>query len=45
MSKRLGPLFALTLCALVVCACGGVVDIDGSALNPPPGGWDSHGPG
>ena len=46
---RRRPLLRLSLAsvvlALTLSACTGVVDRDGSALDPPPGGWEPHGPG
>ena len=36
---------ALATVALGLSACAGVLDRCADGLNPPPGGWDRHGPG
>ncbi len=47
MFRRLRLPAALTLAAaaLGLTACVGVLDRCADGLNPPPGGWDNHGPG
>lgn len=42
---RLPAALILAAASLGLTACVAVMDRDGSGLNPPPGGWDHHGPG
>ena len=45
--KRRRVRLALVAClaAVGLSGCAGVLDWCGDGLNPPAGGWDSHGPG
>jgi len=45
MTRRLGAALALILVGATLSACVGVLDRCADGLNPPPGGWDRHGPG
>jgi hypothetical protein len=42
---RLYTALALAAASLSLTACVGVLDRCADGLNPPPGGWDRHGPG
>jgi hypothetical protein len=43
--SRLWGLLGLAAASLALSACAGGLDWCGDGLNPPSGGWDSHGPG
>jgi len=42
---RLRTALVLAAASLSLTACVGVIDRCADGLNPPPGGWDRHGPG